>query len=115
MKMIVEICEAFTVPPELQGITVLDPERLPNDSAELPSYGMESIAMIAKFYGSSVQKGRKIFAPQVESNSVKSDFNVLKRFSYENRLRFETKQQLLLKQKEEELKVYQACLADGSA
>ena len=62
-----------------------------------------------------MQKGWKIFAPSVERNSVKSDFDVLKRFSYENRLRFETKQQLLLKQKEDELKVYQARLADGSA
>ena len=60
MKMIVEICEAFTVPPELQGITVLDPEKLPNYLTELLPYGMKSISMTANFYGSSVQKGRKI-------------------------------------------------------
>ena len=47
--MIVEIREAFTVPPELQGITVLEPERLPSDLGELPSHGIKSIAMIANY------------------------------------------------------------------
>ena len=62
-----------------------------------------------------MQKVRKIFAPLVERNSVKSDFDVLKRFSCENRLRFETKQQILLKHKDDELNVYQARFADESA
>ena len=76
--LIAEVRWAFDIPPSLQGMSTLDPQRFPADADD--SYGQAEIESLKSFYGSPCQVEEKIFAPVVDPTAVTNEFSAFKAF-----------------------------------